>query len=66
MPIYQNYHCLKLQWDLVCDKDYVSDLITTLQGVGLLVGAAVFGQMSDTLGRKVSWIIANSLLYGAG
>ena len=55
-----------LQWDLVCDMDYVSDLVTTLQGVGLLIGAAVFGQMSDLQGRKRSWFTANLIMLLGG
>ena len=55
-----------LQWNLVCDLDYVSDLVNTLQGVGLLIGAAVFAQMSDLLGRKLSWFIANVIMLLGG
>ena len=54
------------QWDLVCDMDYVSDLVTTLQGVGLLIGAAVFGQMSDLQERKRSWFTANLIMLLGG
>ena len=46
--------------------DYVSDLVTTLQGVGLLIGAAVFGQMSDLQGRKRSWFTANLIMLLGG
>ena len=38
----------------MCDLDYVSDLVTTIQGIGLVVGAGLFGQLSDLLGRKFS------------
>ena len=54
------------QWDSVCDMDYFSDLVTTLQGVGLLIGAAVFGQMSDLQGRKRSWFTANLIMLLGG
>ena len=45
--------------------DYVSDLVTTLQGVGLLIGAAVFG-MSYLQGRKRSWFTANLIMLLGG
>ena len=41
-------------------------LVTTLQGVGLLIGAAVFGQMSDLQGRKRSWFTANLIMLLGG
>ena len=55
-----------LQWNLVCDLDYVSDLVNTVQGVGLLVGAGLFGQLSDLLGRKLGFFLANLLLCIGG
>ena len=33
------------QWNLVCDKDYVSDLCTSIQGIGLLIGVVTAGQV---------------------
>lgn len=50
----------------MCGQDYVSDLVTTLQGVGLLIGAAFFAQLSDLLGRKLSWFIANVIMLLGG
>ena len=46
----------------MCDKDYVSDLITTLQMVGLLFGAGAFGQLSDLIGRKKTYFIVYSIM----
>ena len=40
------------QWRLVCDADYIPDLIISLQMVGVLVGALVTGQLADLLGRR--------------
>ena len=50
----------------MCDLDYVSDLVTTVQGVGLAIGAGMFGQLSDLLGRKFSYFLANVILLGGG
>ena len=50
----------------MCDLDYVSDLVTTIQGIGLVVGAGLFGQLSDLLGRKFSYFLANSILLIGG
>lgn len=40
------------QWDLVCDKAWVSSTITSLQMAGVLVGNLVCGQVADLVGRK--------------
>ncbi|XP_063403879.1 organic cation transporter protein-like isoform X2 [Mytilus trossulus] len=40
------------QFDLVCDKDWLRSTSKTLYFFGRLVGAVVFGQLSDILGRK--------------
>ena len=50
----------------MCHLDYVSDLVTTVQGVGLAIGAGMFGQLSDLLGRKFSYFLANVILLGGG
>jgi hypothetical protein len=36
-----------LQWHLVCDFEWVSDFITTIQMFGLIFGSSVFGQLAD-------------------
>ena len=54
------------QWDLVCDRAYVSDLITSIQMGGLMFGAAAFGQLSDTIGRKKSYFLAYTIMIGFG
>ena len=50
----------------MCDLDYVSDMVTTVQGVGLAIGAGMFGQLSDLLGRKFSYFLANVILLAGG
>ena len=42
-----------LQFCLICDKSYVSDLITTLQMVGLVLGATISGQIADIYGETM-------------
>ncbi|XP_067937878.1 solute carrier family 22 member 4-like [Watersipora subatra] len=50
------------QFDLVCDKEYISSLVTTIQMIGLLAGAAVFGQLGDIIGRRKVLLITYALL----
>lgn len=39
--------CLSLQWDLVCEHKGLNKVISTLFFVGVLVGAVIFGYLSD-------------------
>uniref|UniRef100_A0A8C9AY31 Solute carrier family 22 member 16 n=1 Tax=Prolemur simus TaxID=1328070 RepID=A0A8C9AY31_PROSS len=41
------------QWNLVCERKWFAALIQPLFMFGVLVGAAVFGYISDRLGRRV-------------
>lgn len=45
------------QFGLICDQSYFSDLLTSIQMAGDLVGALVIGYLSDTYGRKPTLII---------
>lgn len=59
--------CLLLfQFELVCDLDYVSDTITSVQMAGVLVGSILFGQLSDSFGRKKVklWVILLFINFG--
>ena len=58
--------CVCLQWDLVCDRDFASDLITSIQMVGLAVGAFTFGQLAELIGRKYSYFLSYSFLILSG
>nr|KAG5690112.1 hypothetical protein BaRGS_010703 [Batillaria attramentaria] len=40
------------QWQLVCDKRWITSAITSVQMSGLLLGAAGCGQMADWWGRR--------------
>nr|XP_012608731.1 solute carrier family 22 member 16 isoform X2 [Microcebus murinus] len=41
------------EWNLVCDRKWFAALVQPLFMVGVLIGAAVFGYISDRLGRRV-------------
>ncbi|XP_069023786.1 solute carrier family 22 member 7-like [Embiotoca jacksoni] len=43
---------LATEWDLVCDKRRVNRATATIFFMGVMVGAAVFGYLSDRFGRK--------------
>ena len=51
-----------LQWGLVCGNDYLGELITTLQFVGLIIGAGAGGQLSDAIGRKKTYFLVQFLM----
>lgn len=40
-------HCLSLQWDLVCEQRGLNKITSTCFFVGVLVGAVVYGYLSD-------------------
>uniref|UniRef100_A0A3B5L2M2 Solute carrier family 22 member 6 n=1 Tax=Xiphophorus couchianus TaxID=32473 RepID=A0A3B5L2M2_9TELE len=52
---------LATEWDLVCDKRSVNRATATIFFMGVMIGAAAFGYLSDRFGRKrtllVSYII---------
>ncbi|XP_074648153.1 organic cation transporter protein-like isoform X2 [Tubulanus polymorphus] len=41
------------EWDLVCDKAFISELSISIQMAGILIGALVCGYLADWLGRKI-------------
>ena len=42
------------EWDLVCDRKWAKQVITSVQMAGVLVGATFAGQFSDSFGRKTT------------
>ncbi|XP_060567569.1 organic cation transporter protein-like [Ruditapes philippinarum] len=40
------------QWDLICDKEWVTTTITSIQMAGTFIGNLACGQIADLIGRK--------------
>ena len=54
-----------MQLDLICDKRILPEIAQSIFLSGLVVGAVVFGYLSDTFGRKVVFLgacLANGVL----
>lgn len=45
-----------IKWDLICDKSWVVDAITSFQMCGMFIGNTVPPQISDWYGRKRTFI----------
>lgn len=41
-----------MEWDMVCDKSWLTATSDSLFMVGVLLGSFIFGHLSDSLGRK--------------
>ncbi|GFN79400.1 solute carrier family 22 member 4 [Plakobranchus ocellatus] len=50
------------EWDLVCEKEALSDLSQMVMATGMTVGAFVFSSLSDRQVDKVHWL--EVLVYG--
>ena len=53
---------VSLQWGLVCDNDWITSTITTIQMGGLFFGGFVSGQIADIFGRKFTYFFSLLLL----
>ncbi|XP_034745850.1 solute carrier family 22 member 7b.1 isoform X1 [Etheostoma cragini] len=49
---------LATEWDLVCDKRRVNRATATIFFMGVMLGAAVFGYLSDRFGRKITLLVS--------
>ena len=47
-----------LQWDLICSRSYYPNLSQSVYFIGMLIGAWVFGNLSDTYGRKKIYFVS--------
>ena len=47
-----------LQWDLICSRSYYPNLSQSAYFIGLLIGSWVFGNLSDTYGRKKIYFLS--------
>ncbi|XP_076435758.1 solute carrier family 22 member 16-like [Babylonia areolata] len=45
------------EWDLVCERRHVKAVINSVQMAGVLVGAVLCGQSSDTVGRRITFYV---------
>lgn len=43
---------------MICDKDWVTSTITTIQMGGLLVAGLLSGHLADTFGRKLTFFLS--------
>ncbi|XP_044147272.1 solute carrier family 22 member 7 [Bufo gargarizans] len=54
------------RWDLVCERKGLNHLLATFFFIGVMLGAVVFGYLSDRFGRRsmllLSWVL--SLVFG--
>ena len=46
------------QWDLICSRSYYPNLSQSGYFIGLLIGSWLFGNLSDTYGRKKIYFIS--------
>ena len=57
---------LVFQFDLVCAKEFLKNLSTTIYFCGVMICGLIFGAMSDRFGRKSSMLTALYLQLGVG
>ena len=61
LPVHSTF-----QWNLMCGLDFVPSLITTVQMVGVLLGACIIGQLADTYGRRHIFYAVYTLMLVSG
>jgi len=55
-----------VQWDLVCDDEYLKDLSQTILTVGVMFGALGFTTLSDYIGRKPVFLFSQWAMVVVG
>jgi OCT family organic cation transporter-like MFS transporter 4/5 len=55
-----------MEWHLVCNRSGLHATVGAAPMVGYLVGALIFGTLSDKVGRKPTFLIANLILLLSG
>ncbi|GAB1606797.1 hypothetical protein Ahia01_000962300 [Argonauta hians] len=50
------YQSFISEWDLVCDQEEFSKLVTTVFHIGMMIGAALFPSLADKYGRKPVYV----------
>lgn len=46
------------EWDLICERSWLSSFTQTMLQLGILIGSFIFGYMSDRYGRKNTFLVA--------
>ncbi|KAB5548800.1 hypothetical protein PHYPO_G00059780 [Pangasianodon hypophthalmus] len=54
------------EWDLVCDLKALKQMGQTIYMGGVLVGALIFGGLSDKFGRRILLLISNLMMAVSG
>ncbi|KAK6167561.1 hypothetical protein SNE40_021558 [Patella caerulea] len=56
--VYDDYtRTVVTEWDLVCERKWITPIITSIQMAGVLVGAIIAGQSADRFGRKKTFYL---------
>ncbi|XP_061184985.1 organic anion transporter 3-like [Saccostrea echinata] len=50
------------EWNLICEEEWITSIITTMQFVGLLASGLIAGQVADLIGRKPTLLLSLTLL----
>ncbi|GFS61151.1 organic cation transporter protein [Nephila pilipes] len=54
------------EWDLVCDREWLISFSVSIYNVGYLVAVLVFGQLSDSVGRRPTLLFSYVMNVAAG
>ena len=57
-----HFFLLFIQWDLVCGYEYIPKLAVSAQFVGIMLGVAMFGFLSDRYGRRWPGLAGNACM----
>ncbi|XP_049574203.1 solute carrier family 22 member 7-like isoform X2 [Syngnathus scovelli] len=59
---------LATEWDLVCERKKMNRSTATIFFLGVMLGSAVFGQLSDRFGRKTALLVSYviTMIFGFG
>uniref|UniRef100_UPI0037E93F07 solute carrier family 22 member 16 n=1 Tax=Semicossyphus pulcher TaxID=241346 RepID=UPI0037E93F07 len=60
------YQSIVTEWDLVCEKEWLAKLCQPTFMLGVLIGALVFGDVADRVGRVRILMITSLCQFGLG
>ncbi|XP_003449940.1 solute carrier family 22 member 16 [Oreochromis niloticus] len=60
------YQSIVTDWDLVCDKEWLAKLCQPTFMLGVLIGALVFGDVADRIGRVKILMLTSVCQFGFG